>query len=153
MHPLDDSPPLIMAGVRASEELGASATSDGDVVAHAVADALLGAAVLGDIGEHFPSTDPAWRGADSMMILRQVAAMTSEAGWETSHLDVTVISEAVRVSPHREEMRERLAGALGIGPDSVSVKASTTDGLGLIGRGEGIAAMAVVTLAPRQPGP
>lgn len=147
VHPLGGEPPLKLGGVVVSESTGMQATSDGDVLAHAVTDALMGACVLGDIGEHFPSDDPSLSGADSMFLLRQAATMATAVGWHTSHLDATVIAEEVRVAPHREQIRQNLAEALAMKADSVSVKATTTDGLGLVGRGEGIAAVAVLTVA------
>lgn len=146
-HRLDGDPPLLLGGVEVSTGHGVSATSDGDVVAHAVADAVLGASVLGDIGVHFPSDDSASQGADSMRILARVVDMASASGWGIDHADVTVIAEEVRLAPHREAIRRALAPVLGLDPGSVSVKATTTDGLGFLGRGEGIAAVAVVTVS------
>ena len=145
-HPLDGDPPLILGGVVVSESAGVRATSDGDVLAHAVTDAVLGACALADIGEHFPSEDAAFEGADSMHLLRRAADMALDAGWQVSHVDATVVLEKVRIAPHRDEMRANLARALGVGPGAVSVKATSTDGLGFIGRGEGLAAVAVVTV-------
>lgn len=145
-HRLGDRPPLLLAGVEADRSRGAVATSDGDVVAHAVIDALLGAAALGDIGAHFPSSDPRWEDADSMELLATVVEMVAETDRRPAFCDVTVIAQTVRVAPHRRAMREALAGTLGLGVDRVSVKATTTDGLGWLGRDEGIAAMAAVTL-------
>ncbi len=145
-HPLDGEPPLIIGGVNVSDTLGVTATSDGDVLAHAVTDAVLGAGVLSDLGEHFPSDDAAMIGAPSLDLLGQAAVMTLAAGWQIWHVDATVVVEAVRIAPHRAEIRANLARALGIVVDLVSVKATTTDGLGFIGRGEGLAAVAVVTV-------
>jgi 2-C-methyl-D-erythritol 2,4-cyclodiphosphate synthase len=145
-HRLDDDPPLILGGVVVSESVGVRATSDGDVLAHAVTDALLGACALADIGEHFPSGDAAFEGADSIHLLRRAADMAHDAGWQVSHVDATVVLEKLRIAPHRDEMRANLARALGVGTGAVSVKATSTDGLGFIGRGEGLAAMAVVTV-------
>ena len=145
-HPLNDEPHLLLGGVVVSENKGVSATSDGDVLAHAVTDAVLGACVLGDIGEHFPADDPNSVGADSMAILSQAVTMATTSGWETAHVDVTVVAESVRISPHREEIRSRLAEAMSMPVDAISVKATTTDGLGFVGRGEGLAAIAVVTV-------
>lgn len=147
-HRLDDQPPLRLGGVVVSETQGVTATSDGDLVAHAVTDALLGACALGDIGEHFPSDDSQWEGADSMVLLRSVVDMADGAGWKASHVDVTVIAESVRVSPHRDAITASLADAVRLAADAVSVKATTTDGLGFIGREEGVAAVAVVTVIP-----
>lgn len=140
---------ILLGGVVVSEELGVAATSDGDVAAHAVADALLGAAALGDLGTFFPSDDPSSQGADSMAILGEVVQRVGEAGLRPSSLDLTVVAEEIRVAPHRGHIREMLAGALGVDVDRVSVKATTTDGLGWVGRGEGIAASAVAVLECR----
>lgn len=145
-HVINASPPMILGGVAVSDEVGVDATSDGDVLCHAVIDGLLGACALGDIGEHFPSTDPAFAAASSIFLLRQSATMAMAAGFVVTHVDGTVVAEDVKVAPYREEMRNNLAEALGMPVDSVSVKATTTDGLGFIGKGEGIAAMAVVTV-------
>lgn len=146
VHALDGEPPLILCGVVVSDDVGLSGTSDADVAAHAVADAILGAAALGDVGTHFPSSDPAMSGADSMELLARVVAMITSAGFTVGNVDVTVAAQAVRIGPHRQEMRERLAGTLGVDIGAVSVKATTTDGLGFIGRNEGIAAHAVATV-------
>lgn len=144
-HAFNDQPPLIIGGVTVSEKVGAEATSDGDVLAHAVTDALLGACVLGDIGQHFPSSDPALQGASSMVFVRQAATMAIAVGWAPSHLDVTVVAQSVRVAPHRDAIAENLAEALGMDSKAVSVKATTTDGLGFIGKEKGLAAVAVLT--------
>ena len=146
-HPLDGEPPLIVGGVSVSDAIGVSATSDGDVLAHAVTDAVLGACVLSDIGEHFPSDDPTLADADSLDLLGQAAVMAVAAGWRIEHVDSTVVVEGVPIAPHRSEIRANLARILGIVPDLVSVKATTTDGLGFVGRGEGLAAVAVVTIS------
>lgn len=146
-HPLNDQPPLVLGGITVSEETGVAATSDGDVLAHALTDAVLGAAVLGDIGDHFPSDDSASVGANSMFLLRQAVTMALAAGWNVGHVDATVVAEAVRIAPHREAIRDEVAKAVGASRVSVSIKATSTDGLGFIGRGEGIAAVAMVTLA------
>ena len=130
-----------------SENEGVSATSDGDVVAHAVTDALLGACVLGDLGDHFPSSDPASVGADSMVMLDQVVVLARDDGWQPVHVDVTVVAESVRVAPHREAIARNLADALSLPLVGISVKATSTDGLGFVGRGEGLAAVALVTVA------
>jgi 2-C-methyl-D-erythritol 2,4-cyclodiphosphate synthase len=145
-HAFGGDPPLILGGVLASESVGVSATSDGDVLAHAVTDAVLGACVLGDMGEHFSSDDADMAGADSMLLLRRAAGLARDAGWRIDHVDATVLIEEIRIAPHRDLARANLAEALGVGSDSVSVKATTTDGLGFIGRGEGLAAVAVVTV-------
>lgn len=147
-HRLDGDPPLKLGGVIVSESDGVSATSDGDLVAHAVTDALLGACVLGDIGEHFPSSDPGLAEADSMGLLRRATTLATASGWRVAHLDVTVVAQSVRVSPHRGAIRQGLADALDVSVDVVSVKATTTDGLGFTGTGKGVAAVAVVTVTP-----
>jgi 2-C-methyl-D-erythritol 2,4-cyclodiphosphate synthase len=147
-HPFNDLPPLLLAGVMVSEVLGVDATSDGDVLAHAVVDAILGACVLGDMGDHFPSSDPEMAGADSMEMLRRVVGKGRDAGWVVRHLDATVVTGEVRIASHRPAIRSALAGTLGIDAASVSVKATGTDGLGFTGRGEGIMANAVVTVEP-----
>jgi 2-C-methyl-D-erythritol 2,4-cyclodiphosphate synthase len=136
----------LLAGVVVDEHRGVEATSDGDVLAHAVADALLGAAALGDLGASFPSEDPRWRGADSVALLGEVVARVHGAGYRVSSLDATVIAEKVRVSPQREAIRLRLAEVLQIEGNRVSVKGTSTDGLGFAGRDEGLAAVAVVVL-------
>jgi 2-C-methyl-D-erythritol 2,4-cyclodiphosphate synthase len=145
-HRFGGTEPLVLGGVTLPAATGVIATSDGDVAAHALADALLGAAALGDLGSHFPSSDPRWEGASSLQILEQVAALCAAEGLVIGNVDVTVVAEEVRIAPHREAMRTALAAALGIGVERVSVKATTTDGLGFVGSGEGIAAHAVATL-------
>jgi 2-C-methyl-D-erythritol 2,4-cyclodiphosphate synthase len=139
---------VTLAGVVVDDSRGVAATSDGDVVAHAVADALLGAAALGDLGDHFPSSDDRWEGADSMVMLSQVVALVGERGHAVTSVDVTVLAETVRVAPHRQAMRSHLAARLGVDREAVSVKATSTDGLGWLGADEGIAATAVVVLGP-----
>ena len=145
-HRTNAEPPLLLGGVVVSETIGVEATSDGDVVAHAVTDALLGACVLGDMGEWFPSDDPAFHNADSMALLGRAVEQAARAGWVPTHADVTVIAQDVRVAPHRSGVRAAIAGRLGLAVDAVSVKATTTDGLGWLGVGEGIAAVAVVSV-------
>lgn len=147
VHALDGEPPLLLCGVVVSETVGLSGTSDADAAAHAVGDALLGAAVLGDMGTYFPSSDPAMAGADSMEMLRSIAAMVGAAEYSIEHVDLTVVAQLVRIGPQRDAMRQSLAEALALEVGAVSIKATTTDGLGLIGRGEGIAAIAVVTVS------
>lgn len=146
VHRLGGDPPILLAGVEVDRERGVVATSDGDVVAHAVADALLGAAALGDLGTFFPSSDPQWEDADSMELLRRVVELADSMKWQPSFCDVTAVSESVRVAPYREEVRTALAGALGLSVGQVSMKATTTDGLGWVGRDRGIAAVAAVTV-------
>ena len=145
-HALNDEPPVLIGGTVVSESRGVEATSDGDVVAHAVTDALLGAIVKGDIGQHFPSSDPGMADADSMVFVRQASTMAMAAGWQPSHLDVTVIAESIRIAPFRSHIARALAEALAMEESAVSVKATSTDGLGFIGKEDGIAAVAVVTV-------
>ena len=147
-----DGAAIVLAGVTIPSHASLEGHSDADVVAHAVVDALLGAAGLGDIGERFGVDDPALDGADSMRMLADVVADVAAAGWVAGNVDVTVVAARPRVAPHRAAMRERLAVVLGVDAGVVSVKATTTDGLGSIGRGEGIAAWAVVLLRPAVPG-
>lgn len=137
---------VLLGGVEVAIDRGVAATSDGDVVAHAVADALLGAAALGDIGALFPSDDPKWSGADSMVLLSEVVGRVSAVGFGVTSIDVTVVAESVRVAPHRDAIRAAISAVLGIPIDGVSIKATSTDGMGSIGRDEGIAAVAVVTV-------
>jgi 2-C-methyl-D-erythritol 2,4-cyclodiphosphate synthase len=145
VHAFGGLGPLVLAGVIIDPDRGLLGTSDADVVAHAVSDALLGAAALGDLGVMFPSADPRWVGADSMGLLAEVAGRFFREGCVVLHLDVTVVAERVRIAPHRQAMRVRLSAVLKVGVEQVSVKATTTDGLGFIGRDEGVAAVAVVT--------
>jgi 2-C-methyl-D-erythritol 2,4-cyclodiphosphate synthase len=145
VHRFGGEPPVLLAGVPADSDRGLLGTSDADVVAHAVADALLGAASLGDLGSLFPSADPRWEGADSMALLQDVVDRYHRTGRIVNHLDVTVVAESVRVAPVREDIRKSLADVLRVNIEAVSVKATTTDGLGFLGRDEGIAAIAVVT--------
>jgi 2-C-methyl-D-erythritol 2,4-cyclodiphosphate synthase len=137
---------LVIGGVEIPHPLGLDGHSDADVLAHAVTDALLGAAGMGDIGEHFPDTDKRWRDADSMQLLESVAQSVREAGLEIVNVDCTVVMEAPKLSPHREAIRERLAATLGLATARVGVKASTGEGMGFVGRGEGVAALAVASL-------
>ncbi len=143
-HRLGGPPPLLLGGVVADAQRGVHATSDGDVVAHAVADALLGACGLGDLGAHFPSADPEWAGANSLDLLGTVVELCR--GVIISYVDVTVIAESVQVAPHRQAIRDNLAKVLAIDAELVSVKATSTDGMGFIGSDEGLAAAALVTI-------
>jgi len=140
---------LILGGVNIPHDRGLLGHSDADVVLHALADALLGAAALGDIGRHFPDTDPAFAGADSRVLLREVVARVAVAGWRTGNVDVTVIAQAPRLAPHIPAMVQNIAADLGIPVGDVNVKATTTERLGFTGRGEGIASEAVCLLLPR----
>lgn len=137
---------VMLGGVRVPHVRGVEAHSDGDVVIHALCDAVLGALALGDIGRHFPPSDPRWRDADSRVFLRHCRALAAERGWRVGNADVTVVCEAPRVGPHVDAMREALAADMGVDVEAVSVKATTTERLGFTGRGEGIAALAVCLL-------
>jgi 2-C-methyl-D-erythritol 2,4-cyclodiphosphate synthase len=145
-HRFGGEGPVIIAGVAIDHPSGVIGTSDADVACHAVCDALLGAGALGDLGQYFPSDDPKWAGADSTEFVAACASLARKAGFDIGNVDVTVIAQSVRVSPHRQAMRENLAESLGIPVGDVSVKATTTDRLGWIGSGEGLAAHAAVTL-------
>ena len=139
---------LVLGGVEIRHDQGLVGHSDADVLLHAIADAVLGAAALGDIGQHFPPSDERFRDADSQDLLRHVVRLAEEAGWAPGNVDATLLAEAPRIGPHVPLMRERIAACLGISPEAVGVKATTNEGMGAIGRGEGIAAMAIVTLVP-----
>jgi 2-C-methyl-D-erythritol 2,4-cyclodiphosphate synthase len=145
-HALVEGVPLVLGGVAIDHPRGLSGHSDGDVLAHALTDAILGAAGLEDIGALFPSGDPAHAGADSVELLREAWRQVQDAGWELVNADVVLIGEEPRLAPRRDAMRGRLAGALGVEPERVAVRATTTDGLGFTGRGEGLAAQAVALL-------
>jgi 2-C-methyl-D-erythritol 2,4-cyclodiphosphate synthase len=138
--------PLILGGVPIPNDMHLEGHSDGDAVAHSITDAVLGAAAAGDIGELFADTDPANKGRDSIEMLRAAVARVNGLGWAVQHVDVVIVAERPRVSSHRELMRARLAPALGIEPSAVSVKGKTNEGMGWIGRGEGIACIATATL-------
>jgi 2-C-methyl-D-erythritol 2,4-cyclodiphosphate synthase len=141
-HRFEPGRRLVLGGVEIPYEQGLAGHSDADVLAHAIADALLGAAGLGDIGRHFPDTDAAWKDADSMELLRDVVARVRDEGFELVHVDATVMLERPRLAPHREAISASLGAVLG----SVNVKATTGEGMGFVGRGEGAAALAVATL-------
>lgn len=146
VHRLVRGRALMVGGVEIDSELGEDGHSDGDVLLHAATDALLGALALGDIGTHFPPSDPRWKDADSRSFLKAAAAMAREGGWAVSNIDVTVILERPRLGPYREAVRASLAECLGIDPGSVSFKAKTYEGLGAVGRGEAVEAQAVCLL-------
>jgi 2-C-methyl-D-erythritol 2,4-cyclodiphosphate synthase len=137
---------VMLGGVRVAHSRGVAAHSDGDVVLHALCDALLGAAGLGDIGEHFANHDPQWRGADSAQFVRLVMAMLERERLRVGNVDISVLAEEPRIAPHRNAMRSRIASLLQVAPRLVNVKATTTEGLGFLGRAEGIAAQATVLL-------
>ena len=145
-HALEDGVPLVLGGVRLDHPRGLAGHSDGDVIAHALVDAVLGAANLGDIGTLFPSGDERWRGSSSLDLLRIAYERVRDAGWELVNADCVLIGEEPRVGPHRKAMGAALAGALGVGSDRVAVRATTTDRLGFTGRGEGLAAQSVALL-------
>lgn len=146
VHQLVSGRPLVMGGVTIPHDRGLLGHSDADVLLHAISDALLGAAALGDIGKHFPDTDSAYKGADSRVLLRSVVARVHEAGWQVGNIDSTIIAQAPKMAPHIDRMRANIAADCGIVADCVSVKATTTEQLGFTGRGEGIAAQASVLL-------
>jgi 2-C-methyl-D-erythritol 4-phosphate cytidylyltransferase/2-C-methyl-D-erythritol 2,4-cyclodiphosphate synthase len=139
---------LVLGGVAIPHDRGLEGHSDADVLLHAIADAILGAAALGDIGQHFPPTDERFRDADSQDLLREVVQLVRDAGWASVNVDATILAEAPRIAPHVTAMRSRIAACLGIEVDAVGVKATTNEGMGAIGRGEGIAALATATLVP-----
>lgn len=149
VHALVAGRPLIVGGVTIPHDRGLAGHSDADVLLHAIADAILGALAMGDIGKHFPDTDPRWAGADSRALLRLVFALAFEAGWEIGNVDATVIAQAPKIAPHVAAMRANLASDLNCDETCVSVKATTTEQLGFAGRGEGIAALATVLLQMR----
>lgn len=146
VHRLVPGRKLILGGVEIPYEFGLEGHSDADVLTHALCDALLGALGLGDLGAHFPDTSEEWRGADSLDLLRRVVEMGAEAGYSVVNADVTLLAEKPEIRPHVPAMRKRLARKMGISPGRVSVKATTTEGLGPVGRKEGMAALAVVLM-------
>jgi 2-C-methyl-D-erythritol 2,4-cyclodiphosphate synthase len=141
---------IVLAGVRIPHSRGVVAHSDGDVVLHALCDALLGAAGLGDIGMHFPDSDPVWKGADSRRFVATVLDMLSVRGWRVGNADITVLAQAPKLAPYRLEMRRALAQMLAVPENQVNIKATTTEHLGFVGREEGLAAQAVVLLEPNR---
>ena len=146
LHPLVRGRSLVLGGVTVPSDVGLGGHSDADVLTHAIAEALLGALALGDLGRHFPDSDPRYHGISSLTLLREVVALVAARGGRLVNVDATVLAQAPRLSPFLEEMVKRLADALGLGRDAVSVKAKSPEGLGLLGRREGIAAMAVVAV-------
>lgn len=147
IHPLVPGRRLILGGEAIPHDRGLAGHSDADVLLHALGDALLGAAGLGDLGSQFPPTDARWKDADSSDLVRRVLGLVHEGGWRVVNCDLVVIAEAPRLAPHRDSIRRRIAGLLGVEPGAVGLKATTHEGLGALGRGEGIAALAVVLLA------
>lgn len=150
VHALVEGRKLVLGGVTIPYARGLDGHSDADALLHAICDAILGALALGDLGMHFPDTDPRWKGVDSRALLRHVAALAAGAGWEVCNLDTTVIAQAPKLAPHVAAMTANIAADLGCGAVQVSVKATTTEHLGFAGRGEGIAALATVLLIARQ---
>jgi 2-C-methyl-D-erythritol 2,4-cyclodiphosphate synthase len=146
VHAFGDGDHVVLGGVRIPHTRGIKAHSDGDVLLHALCDALLGAAALGDIGMHFSDTDPRWRGADSRRFVTHVRTLLEERGWRIGNVDLTVLAEEPRLGKHRATMVANIAADLGIPTDCVNVKATTTETLGFVGRGEGIACMAIAFL-------
>jgi 2-C-methyl-D-erythritol 2,4-cyclodiphosphate synthase len=146
VHRFAEGRPLILGGVRIPSKMGLLGHSDADVLIHAIMDAMLGAAALGDIGQHFPDTDPAYRGADSRLLLRRVMELIEEKGYITGNIDATIIAQAPKIGPHIPRMIANLAEDLCIDPDQINIKATTEEHLGFTGRGEGIAAQAVCLL-------
>ena len=146
VHACGEGDHVMLAGVRIPNDVGLIAHSDGDVALHALCDALLGAAGLGDIGRHFPDTDDAFRGADSRGLLRDIVSQLAQAGWTVGNVDLTVVAQRPRLSDHIEQMRDVVAQDLGVERDYVNIKATTTERLGFVGRGEGIAAHAVALI-------
>jgi 2-C-methyl-D-erythritol 2,4-cyclodiphosphate synthase len=143
-----DDRPLVLGSLHLEGEMGLAAHSDGDVVLHALTDAILGALAAGDIGEHFPDSDPQWENADSAIFLKHAVALAADTGLAVGNCDVTVIAEKPNLSVHKKPMAGAIAALLAVSPEQVSVKAKTAEGMGLIGRGEGIACFAIVSLKP-----
>jgi 2-C-methyl-D-erythritol 2,4-cyclodiphosphate synthase len=148
-HRFEDGRPLVLGGIRIPHPRGLAGHSDADAVAHALIDAILGAAAAGDIGQHFPDTDPKWKGADSMELLRQAHELVRQRGYTLAQADLTIIVEQPRMAPHLVPMAAKLAERLGAPAGAVSLKAKTNEGMGFIGRGEGIAVIAIATLEAR----
>ena len=146
VHPFDPNRPLVLGGVRIEGAWGLRGHSDADALLHAIGDACLGAAALGDLGTHFPDTDATWRGAPSAVLLSKILELVRAKGLVPHNVDATVVLERPRLAPHRQEIRERIAELMGLPLDRVSVKATTNNGLGSLGRAEGAAAMAVVLM-------
>ncbi|OZC02279.1 2-C-methyl-D-erythritol 2,4-cyclodiphosphate synthase [Rubricoccus marinus] len=152
VHRLKEGRRLVLGGVEIPSEVGLDGHSDADVLAHAITDALLGAAAMGDIGAHFPDTDAEWKDADSIGLLREIVRRIGARGWRVGNVDSTVVLQAPKLRPHIDTMRQRLADAMGVDLDAVSVKATTGEGMGWVGSGEGAAAHAVALLLPQYEG-
>lgn len=149
VHRFGEGDFITLGGVRIAHSHGLVAHSDGDVLLHALSDALLGAAALGDIGKHFPDTDPRFKGADSRALLRHVMEQVLAAGWQAGNVDATIVAQSPKMAPHIDAMRQHIAEDLGVSLGQVNVKATTTERLGFVGREEGIAVHAVALLLPR----
>jgi 2-C-methyl-D-erythritol 2,4-cyclodiphosphate synthase len=147
VHAYGDGDHVTLGGVRIPHARGVIAHSDGDVALHALCDALLGAMALGDIGEHFPDSDPRWKGADSRRFLRHCRALVQDQGWRFVNADLTILAQVPRIGPYRVHMRQNIADDLGVRIDRINIKATTTEELGALGRGEGLACQAIVLLA------
>jgi len=145
-HAFCEGDHVILGGVRIDHDQALAAHSDGDVALHALCDAMLGAVARGDVGTHFPPSDPCWENADSRELLRQVDMLLRHDGWTVANADITLVCERPKISPHAEQMRINIAADLNVDPENVSVKATTTEGMGFCGRSEGIAAFAVVLI-------
>lgn len=150
-HRFGTGRPLVLGGVTIPHPRGLVGHSDADAVAHALTDAILGAAAAGDIGRHFPDTDPKYAGADSLQLLREAHRIVGQAGWRCAQADITILAEAPKLAAFIPAMQQRLAATLGAKEAAISVKAKTNEGMGFIGEGEGIAVMAVATLVPIAP--
>jgi len=148
VHRLVEGRPLILGGVAIPYERGLDGHSDADVLLHALMDALLGAAGLGDIGVHFPPSDPAYKGADSLKLLAEVVALLEREGYRPVNVDMTLLAERPKIGPYVPEMREKISAVLGIAPNRVGIKATTNEGMGFVGAGEGMAALAVALIQP-----
>lgn len=144
VHAFCEGDHVMLGGVRIDHDRGLAAHSDGDVVLHALCDAMLGATALGDIGRHFSPTDPQWEGANSRDLLRQIDVLLKHEGWAVTNADITVLCERPKITPHATQMQENIAADLGLDAGDISIKATTTEGLGFCGRGEGITAQAIV---------
>ena len=149
-HPLVEGRPIVLGGVTVPFDRGLAGHSDGDVLAHAVIDALLGAAGLGDIGDHFPPGDPAYRGIAGVDLLERTARLLVDHSWQAAYVDATIVAQQPVLKPYISQIRRGIAVSLGLGEDMVSVKATTTDHMGFTGRGEGVVALAVATVEPAQ---
>jgi 2-C-methyl-D-erythritol 2,4-cyclodiphosphate synthase len=150
VHAFGPGDHVMLGGVRIAATRGVVAHSDGDVLLHALTDALLGAAGLGDIGQHFPDSDVRWKGADSVQFVRHAVQLLARNGWQAVNADLTLLSEVPRIAAHRDDIRASVASALGLTPDAVNLKATTTEKLGFLGRAEGLAAHAVVLVESRR---